>query len=530
MFSWIRQLKIHTKVKILYMQDTSENNKRIAKNTILLYVRMLFIMVVQLFTSRIVLNTLGVVDYGIYNVVGGIVTMFAFLNGAMVTSTQRYITFELSRGDLHRLKEVFTTCVQIHFMISLIIIILGETIGLWFLYEKMVIPEERFSAAMWVYQLSILTMCVQVMSVPYNSDIVAHEQMGVFAAISVIEVVLKLAVVYMLVIGDFDKLILYAILIAAIQLLIRFFYTKYCNNHFPESILIRAFDKQLVKEMGKFMGWNIWGNLAATLFGTGINLLLNVFFGPVVNAARAIAVQVETTIANFSTNFLMAVNPQITKLYAQDNLQDMHKLLFRASKFTFMLLLVLSLPVMIEAEMILKIWLNIVPDYTVIFLRLLLCIAIVDSIARPLMTAAAATGDVKIYQSLIGGILLSIVPIAYVVLKLGGSPESVYIVHLVVCIIAFLTRLWVIKPMIKLSLRLYFSSVIIRCLTILVVSLPLCLLIKHLLPIGIVPTIIDCFGCVVIALVVSYLLGLTSGERQFVYAKFIEVFKKALKR
>ena len=476
-------------------------------------------MAVQLFTSRVVLNTLGVVDYGVYNVVGGIVTMFAFLNGAMVTSTQRYITFELGKGNIQRLKEVFTTCVQIHLIISLVIIFLGETVGLWFLYEKMVIPDERFTAAMWVYQLSILTMCVQVMSVPYNSAIVAHEQMGVFAAISVIEVVLKLAVVYMLVIGNFDKLILYAILIAGIQLLVRFFYTRYCNKHFPESLLIRTFDKNLVKEMGKFMGWNIWGNLAATLFATGINLLLNVFFGPVVNAARAIAVQVETAIANFSTNFLMAVNPQITKLYAQNNLQDMHKLLFRASKFTFILLLALSLPVMIETDMILKLWLKIVPDYTVIFLRLLLCIIIVDSVAKPLMTAAAATGDVKLYQSLIGGILLSIVPIAYVVLKIGGSPASVYVVHLVICIMAFLTRLWVIKPMIRLSMRKYFSSVILRCMIILVVSLPLCLLFKYVLPIGILSTIMVSLFCVLTVLATSYLWGLSSGERIFINNK-----------
>lgn len=509
--------------------DTSANNKRIAKNTMLLYVRMLFIMAVQLFTSRVVLNTLGIVDYGLYNVVGGIVSMFAFLNGAMVTSTQRYITFELGKGNLQRLKEVFTTSVQIHLIISLIIIILGETIGLWFLYEKMVIPEERFTAAMWVYQLSILTMCVQVMSVPYNSDIIAHEQMGVFAAISVIEVVLKLAVVYMLVIGDFDKLILYAILIAAIQLLIRFFYIKYCNKRFPESILISIFDKQLVKEMGKFMGWNIWGNLAGTLFSTGLNLLLNVFFGPVVNAARAVAVQVETAIAQFSTNFLMAVNPQITKLYAQNNLQDMHKLLFRASKFTFILLLVLSLPVMIETEMILKVWLKIVPNYTVVFLRLLLCIVIVDSVARPLMTAAAATGNVKLYQSLIGGILLSIVPIAYIVLKLGGSPDSVYVVHLVICVIAFFTRLWVIKPMIQLSIQQYFSNVILRCMIILAVSLPLCLLFKSALPTGIIPATAVCLFCVLTALAVSYLLGLTPSERQFVHVQILDLSQKVLR-
>jgi O-antigen/teichoic acid export membrane protein len=496
----------------------------------LLYVRMLFIMAVQLYTSRVVLNTLGIVDYGIANVVGGIVTMFAFLNGAMVTSTQRYITFELGKGNLQRLKEVFTTCIQIHVFISLIIILLGESVGLWFLYEKMVIPEDRFTAAMWVYQLSILTMCIQVMSVPYNSDIVAHERMGAFAAISVIEVLLKLAVVYLLVIGDFDKLIFYAILIALIQLLIRFVYTLYCNKHFQESHIIKVFNKSLIKEMSKFMGWNIWGNLAATLFGTGLNLLLNIFFGPAVNAARAIAVQVETAIANFSTNFLMAVNPQITKLYAQNNLQEMHKLLFRASKFTFFLLLVLSLPVIFETDMILKVWLKIVPDYTVIFLRLLLCIIIVDSVARPLMTAAAATGDVKLYQSLIGGILLSIVPIAYVTLKLGGSPASVYVVHLVIAIIAFITRLRVIKPMIKLSIRQYFSSVILRCLLVLAVSLPLCLLVKYSLPVGILPTITVCAVCVLVSSATSYMLGLDKGERQFVNAKSMELIHKLSRR
>lgn len=507
-------------------QDTSANNKRIAKNTLFLYVRMLFIMAVQLYTSRVVLNTLGVVDYGIYNVVGGIVTMFTFLNGAMTTSTQRYITFELGKGHLERLKIVFTTCVQIHLLISLIVILLGETVGLWFLYEKMVIPEDRFSAAMWVYQLSILTMCVQVMSVPYNSDIVAHERMGAFAAISVVEVILKLAVVYLLVIGDFDKLILYAILIAVIQLLIRYIYTRYCHKHFPESVLIRAFDKSLVKEMSKFMGWNIWGNLAATLFGTGLNLLLNVFFGPAVNAARAIAVQVETAIANFSSNFLMAVNPQITKLYAQDDLTDMHKLIFRASKFTFFLMLTLSLPVIMETDTILTVWLKIVPDYTVVFLRLLLCIVTIDAVARPLMTAAAATGNVKLYQSLIGGILLSIVPIAYVVLRLGGSPESVYVVHLVICIIAFLTRLWVVKPMIRLSMRQYFGNVIFPCIVVMSVSLLLSMLVKNFLPTGIFSTIIVCLSSVLFVLLLTYMIGLTVGERNFVKSKATAVLQR----
>lgn len=501
------------------MSQTSANNKRIAKNTLLLYFRMLFIMAVQLYTSRVVLNTLGVVDYGLYNVVGGVVTMFAFLNGAMVTSTQRYITFELGKGNFERLRIVFTTCVQIHLLLSVIIILLGETIGLWFFSTQMVIPTERYGAAMWVYQLSILTLCIQVMSVPYNSDIVAHERMGVFAAISVVEVVLKLAVVYLLVIGSYDKLILYAILIATVQLFVRFLYTRYCHYHYKETRLKKTFDRDLAEEVCKFMGWNIWGHLAATLFGTGLNLMLNVFFGPAVNAARAVAVQAEGAIVHFSTNFMMAVNPQITKLYAQGNLQEMHKLLFRASKFTFALLFTLSLPVLVETDMILSLWLKMVPEYTVVFLRLLLFIVIIDSVAKPLMTAAAATGDVKLYQSLIGGILLSIVPIAYVVLKLGGSPESVYIVHLVICIIAFLARLWVIKPMIKLSMRQYFANVVLPCFGVMAVSVLLSMLIKNLLPVGIFSTVVVCLSSALFVLLLTYTIGLTNSERNFIMSK-----------
>lgn len=501
------------------MQDNSANNKRIAKNTLLLYVRMLFIMAVQLYTSRAILNILGVVDYGIYNVVGGVVTMFAFLNSAMVTSTQRYITFELGKGDISRLKTVFSTSVQIHAFISLAIILLGETVGLWFFYEKMVIPADRMVAALWVFHLSILTMVVQVMSVPYNSAIVAHEKMSAFALISVAEVVLKLIIVYLLLIGHFDKLILYAVLIATIQLFIRFLYTHYCHTHFQETRLIKVFDKVLIKEMGKFAGWNLWGNLAATLFGTGLNLLLNMFFGPAVNAARAIAIQVETAIAQFSGNFLMAVNPQITKLYAQENLEEMHKLLFRASRFTFFLLFALSLPVLMETDMILAVWLKNVPNYTEPFLRILLCIAIINSVASPLVTAAAATGDVKLYQSLIGGILLSIVPIAYIVLRMGGNPTSVYIVHLSICCLAFIVRLVIIKSMILLSIRKYITEVILKCVTVSIVSLICSILLKESLPPHIISTIIVCVLSFVAAVSVSYILGLTRQERIFVNSK-----------
>lgn len=510
------------------LESTVSSNKRIAKNTLLLYGRMLLIMAVSLYTSRVVLNALGVEDYGIYNVVGSVVTMFAFLNGALVTSTQRYLTFDLGKGNFEHLKIVFTTSIYIHALISLIIVILAETVGLWFFYSKMVIPAERMIAAMWVYQLSIVTMVIQVMSAPYNSIIVAHERMGVFAVISILEAVLKLLIVYAILIWSGDKLILYAILVALVSLLIRVVYTKYCRMHFEESVQVKGLDRRLLNEMAKFAGWNIWGNLASTLFGTGLNLLLNVFFGPIVNAARGIAVQVETAIAQFSTNFLMAVNPQITKLYAQDNLEEMHRLLFRASKFTCYLLLMLSLPVAMETNTILTLWLKIVPDYTVQFIQVLLAILIIDSMARPLMTAAAATGDVKKYQSIIGGILLSIVPIAYIVLRLGGNPTSVYFVHLSVCVVAFLARLVIIRPMIKLSLRQFFMSVLMPCGIVFIFSLTISLVVRRFIPDGLTGTIMMCSFSALFVAVFAYSIGLTKGERAFVNERIVKVFNKIL--
>lgn len=508
------------------MPDNTTNNKRIAKNTLLLYGRMMLIMAVSLYTSRVVLNTLGVEDYGIYNVVGSVVTMFAFLNGALVTSTQRYLTFELGKENYIQLKKVFTTSIHIHALISLFIVVLAETIGLWFFYRKMVIPDNRMIAAMWVYQLSIVTMVVQVMSAPYNSIIIAHEKMGVFAVISIFEVTLKLAIVYFLLLWNGDKLITYAVLIAVVQLLILVVYILYCKRHYEETSLLKGGDKPLIVEMGKFAGWNIWGNLAATLFGTGLNLLLNVFFGPIVNAARGIAVQVESAIAQFSTNFLMAVNPQITKLYAQRNLHEMHQLLFRSSKFACYLILMLSLPVIMETKVILTLWLKIVPDYTVPFLRLLLLIVIIDSMARPLMTAAAATGDVKKYQSVIGGILLSIVPIAYVVLKFGGNPTSVYIVHLSICVVAFIARLLIIRPMISLSLRKFFKSVLLPCFFVTVSSFVVSFVVCQLLPEGILYSLIVCISSAVVVALFSYSLGLSKGERAFINGKIISIYKK----
>lgn len=315
--------------------QTSSNNKRIAKNTLLLYARMLFTMAVSLFTSRVILNTLGVEDFGIYNVVGGVVAMFGFINSSMTSATQRYITFALGIGDEKRLQTVFSTTLQIHTLIAVLIVLLGETIGLWFLYNKMQIPIERMEAAFWVLQCSIVAAVVMIISVPYNADIIAHEKMSAFAYISVLEVVLKLVIVYILIVFTVDKLILYSFLLLDVQLFIRFCYSYYCNKHFKETKYHHIWDKSLFKEMTRFAGWSMFGNLSAVLFTQGLNMLLNVFFGPIVNAARAVAVQVQSAILQFVGNFQMALNPQITKTYAQNEMLEMHKLMFRSARFSF---------------------------------------------------------------------------------------------------------------------------------------------------------------------------------------------------
>ena len=506
------------------MTDVAANNRRIAKNTMMLYFRMLLIMAVSFYTSRVVLQTLGVVDYGIYNVVGGIVAMFGFLNSAMSSSTQRYLTFELGRGDTERLKKVFVTSVNIHIMISVIVFVLAETIGLWLLYNKMTIPVERFNAAFWVYQCSILSTMIMFISVPYNATIIAHEKMSAFAYISILEVVLKLLIVYLLLIGDIDKLILYAVLMLTVQVIIRFIYNIYCKRHFEETKYSFLFDRPLFKEMLSFSGWNLWGNMAAVAFTQGLNILLNMFFGPVVNAARGVAVQVQQTVTQFSMNFQTAINPQITKSYAIEDYEYMHSLIFRSSRFTFFLLLCICLPVFMEAEALLGIWLKEVPEYSAVFLRIILCVTIVDALANPLMISAQATAHIKIYQSVVGGILLTILPIAYVVLKLGGNPQSVFIVHLLICTIAFIVRLFIIRPMIRLSLTKYIKEVIVRCAVVGICAGAVSFAVNILLDSSLFSSIMECCISVLSVAVFSFMIGMTKNERDLIINKIKSKF------
>ena len=505
--------------------SNSANNKRIAKNTLLLYVRMLFGMLVSLYTSRVILQTLGVEDYGVYNVVGGVISMFTFLNGAMSSATSRYITFEIGKGNIEQLKKVFSTSLQIHAIIALLIVILGETVGLWFLMNELVIPEGRMDAAMWVYQCSIVSCVVGIMSVPYNADIIAHEKMSAFAYISVLEIILKLAIVYLLVVLPFDKLKVYAVLVLMVGLLIRYIYTRYCHKHFEESHYIHRIDKPLLKEMSSFAGWSFWGNLASILYTQGLNMMLNIFFGPVVNAARGIATQIQGVVQQFVGNFQMALNPQITKTYASGELNKMHSLMFRSARFSFMLLFFLSLPIMLETNYILTLWLGIVPENTVIFARIIIAISLIYTIANPCIIANQATGKVKLYQAVVGGLLLLILPISYIVLKMGAPAYSVFIVHFCVESVAQFARMYMLRNMIDLPLLSYVKNIYLPIMGVVVLSLVLPMLVYNNMQEGIIRLLAVGMTCVLSVAMTSLFIGITRNERTFLIDKSLKVLK-----
>ena len=507
------------------MSDTSSANKRIAKNTLVLYVRMLFTMGISLFTSRVVLQTLGVEDYGISSVVGGVISMFTFINAAMVSSTQRYLNFELVRGDANQLRSVFSTSLQIHALIALAIIVLSETVGLWFLNEKLVIPEARMNAAMWVYQCSILSCAVSIMSTPYNAVIVAHEKMSAFAYISILDVSLKLLVVYLLVVLPFDKLIILSILTLLVQLFIRYIYTLYCHRHFPESYFQFRFNKTLFKEMFGFAGWSFWGNLAAILYTQGLNMMLNIFFGPIVNAARGIAVQVQSAVQQFVGGFQTALNPQITKNYASNNLPQMHSLMFRSARFSFLLLFFLSLPVLMETNFILTLWLKTVPDDAVVFTQIMICISLIYTTANPCVIANQATGKVKIYQMVVGGILLLILPISYVVLKLGAPAYSVFIVHFCIESVAQFSRMYMLRKLIHLPLWQYMKNIYIPIVSTVAIAIILPLVVRMQVAEGWLRFLAVGFTCVLSVGASSYFIGFTKQERVFFLDKSLRLLR-----
>lgn len=501
------------------MSRSSDNNKRIAKNTLLLYVRMLFIMAVQLYTSRIILNILGVSDYGIYNVVGGIVTMLGFLNGTMSASTQRYITFELGRGNFSRLQTVFSTTLQIHALISIIVILFAETIGLWFLNNKIQVPVHRQEAAFWVYQCSVLASVITIMSVPYNAAIIAHEKMSAFAYISILEVVLKLIIVYLLILSPIDKLILYAIFILLVQLFIRLCYSYYCNKHFSESKYKHHFDKQLFCEMTHFAGWNLVPNIVSVLNTQGINILLNLFFGPVVNAARGIAVQVQNAMYQFSANFQMAINPQIVKSYASGEYERTHQLMYRSARFSFYLLFMMVLPMLLETNYILTLWLKIVPDNTVIFLRIMLCCILIFTSSSPMCEVAYATGNIKQFNIVCSTILILALPVSWIALKLGAPAYWTFIFIFLFEVIAQIARMCILRKLTKFSIKDFTQKVYIPTVMVAGISAIIPYIVCYFMETCFVRMLLTVILSIVSVAIWGYTIGITKEEKTFLIHK-----------
>lgn len=505
----------------------SENNKRIAKNTGMLYIRMLLTMAVTLYTSRIVLNTLGIEDYGIYNVVGGFVFMLGFLNNSMAIATQRFLSFEIGRNDRIQLSRVFSMSINIHFLIAIIILVMAETVGLWFLNTQLTIPTERMVSANWVYQFSILAFIVNVISVPYNATIIANERMNAFAWISIIEVSLKLLIVFLLIWFGYDKLKLYGFLVFIVSLIIGFIYNIYSRHNFPESKFNLLWDKSLFKKMINFVSWSLWGSGASVMYNQGVNILLNLFFGPAINAARGIAFQVQGAVNSFVYNFQIAMKPQIIKSYASDNLEYMHQLIFQGAKYSFFLLFTLSLPILLETEIVLKLWLNIVPEYTLIFTKLVIINVLIDSISGTLMTAAQASGKIKLYQGIVGGLLLLILPISYLFLKFGFSPQVTLYISISISIIALFVRLIILRNIIQIHVKDFLIKVVFNVIIVGLVTVVLPLTI-HLIIIdqSFLRLILVGFTTIISSLGSIYLLGLNKDEKQY----FLEIIMKISKK
>lgn len=513
------------------MSLNSDRSKRIAKNTLMLYFRMILMMLIGLYTSRVVLQTLGVVDYGINNVVGGVITMLSFLTGALGGATSRYITYGLGKGDLAQLKQTFGNILTIHYALAVIVLILGETIGLWFLNTVLQIPPDRANAAFWVYQFSILSSMMAVVSVPYNAAVIAHEKMSAFAYMSLLDGILKLVIVFLLVTVPFDKLIVYSFLFFIVQCVDRLIYYYYCKKKFIETHAPCSYDKKMFKEIFAYAGWMMNGSLADMGYTQGLNMLLNIFFGPAVNAARGIAVQVQGISQQFCTNFQMALNPQITKSYAQEDFGYMHSLLIRSSKFSFYIMFFIALPLMLEAEFVLRLWLGIVPDYTVTFVRLTLVVSLLFTLKNPINVSVHATGKIKRFQMIEANMLLSIVPIAYLLLKFGNvQPWTVFLVHIVVEIFTQVARLKIVLPMINMSILTYLQQVLKPVLATAIIAPIFPVVCYYFSSSSFVSFFIICIVSVCCLIPTIFYIGCSSGERLFLTSKVQTIFCKIKKK
>ena len=442
------------------MSTPTSNNKRIAKNTLLLYFRQILIILVSLYTVRVVLNVLGAEDYGIYNVTAGVVTMFGFLSSAMATASQRYFAFDLGKQDYEHLETTFSVTLQIYVLLAVVVVVLAETIGLWFVMNKLVIPPERMTAAICIYQAAVVSFILTLITTPYMASIIAHENMNIYAYVSIVEAVLKLAIVFLLQVLSFDKLILYGFLLMTVSFINTTIYKVYCKRHYNECRFRYVKDKALFKELVSYSGWNLFGAGVGVAKNQLVNIIVNLFCGPVINAARGVAMQICYTINSFASNFSTALNPNIIKLYAAGEKEKYLDFTFRGMRMVFLLLLFLACPIICETADIMELWLKNPPEYSVLFAQLALIDVIICSISYTLGTAIQATGRIKNYQIVVGTVLLLNFPLSYVALEIGFSPEWTFYIAIIISIISLIMRLLFMRSIIGFSLadKVFFSN------------------------------------------------------------------------
>ena len=496
---------------------SASSNKRLAKNTVLLYMRTIAVMVISLFTSRVILQSLGTEDYGTYNVIGGFVAMFSLLGGTLVTATQRFINVELGKKENGNPNEVFCTAMGIHILLAAIIFISLETFGLWFLNYKMNIPDGRMFAANVVFQCSILAFLLNIICMPYNAIIIAFERMKAFAYISLYDVILKLLISYALFMSLYDRLIIYAILLLVLAISERSIYSIYCRKHFPEESefhIVR--NKQAYIRQTSFAGYTFLGSFAAILSNHGVNIVLNLFCGVAVNAARAISMQVLHAVSKFVSDFTVALNPQIVKTYSAGELDKSMELVYRGAKFSYYLMFIFSVPIIFLTPEILKLWLVHYPDHTVIFVRLTLIYGLVTVLSKTLTTEILATGKIQANAFIIGGLRILILPLSYLVLWLGYDAYMVYYVMIIIDGISIFTRLYILRNVTGVKIMGYINNVLIPVILTSIISCAICYMIWRQLPSTAPCNMLYVVTCLIICAIVIVCIGISSNERQMI--------------
>ena len=495
------------------MDQNAHNTRRIAKNTLVLYVRMLVLMLVGLYTSRVVLSALGENDFGIYDVVGGVVAMFTIISGSLNSAISRFITFEMGKSDPMRLNKVYSTAVAIQLILAVVVVLIAEPVGLWFVRNKMTIDPSRIQAAIWVLHFSLASFVINLMSVPQMASITAHEKMSAYAYIGTMEGLLRLAVAVLISRSSSDRLVLYSALMMVTVLMVRAAYGIYCRRNFPECRYRWVKDALLVKEMFSFAGWNFIGASSGVLRDQGGKILVNLFYGTAVNAARGVAMQLNGAVQGFVTNFMTAVNPQITKSYASGDHGYMYYLISKSSRMSYYLLFVLALPVLFNTGYILDIWLEEVPAHSALFVQLFLIFTLSESLSNPLITAQLATGNIRNYQLVVGGLQLLNIPVSYAFLKAGAAPEVTVMVAIAISQICFFARLFMLKGMIGLPVGDFLKKVYMNVLGTTALSLAVPFVIHGFLTDTIWGVIISVTLCVISAGLSVLTFGLSRGER-----------------